>query len=380
MRRTWIERSSRQHGTMAASVVCTLALVGAMAACGVDGPTGTGGDAANARVSFAKGGPSGVAVTSVNPDSAYQGDSLVSVRVFGSGFAAGARATWVLNGDTTHVHTTSTTFVSATEVIAVIKVDPDAPVAKYDVAVTLLTGKKGVGAEMFAVKTRGNTDQTTRARFSFEDSVNVGTEAAPVYAPAGVRGDDRLRDGSPPTAGGPSNEYQGNFCGVSAVIGSGTNGEGYQFNYSLDRWWASTLPESCQPVARYLRVYLNGPTGTPGVTSPGQNFSGIGSMVVGESRIQPSQSGTMADLGVGLWFDDAYPPASSVLITRLPNVIDADGRSVRQWRIQTRGTHKAVGVVPNTGKKPGSTVTNTFYYLPWSMLVTEVPYPFPTFP
>jgi len=69
-----------------------------------------------------------------------------------------------------------------------------------------------------------------------------------------------------------------------------------------------------------------------------------------------------------------------VLVTRLPNVIDETGRWARQWRVETRGTHQAVGVVLNSGRKKGTTVTNTFYYLPWSMLVTEVPYPFPTFP
>ena len=215
-------------------------------------------------------------------------------------------------------------------------------------------------------------DQTTRARFSWADSVNVGTVAVPEWVWAGIRGDDRLRDGSPRVPGGPSNEYQGSFCGVNAVIGG-------QLYVDPDRDWSPSLPADCQP-SRYYRYYVNGSNQPPSLVRPSNIVENIGTMAVGETRIQPFQSGTMSDLGFGLWFDDAYPPASSVLVTRLPNVTDEFGRSVRQWRVETRGSHKAVMVVPTGGRKPGSTVTNTFPYLPWAMTVTEVPYPFPTFP
>ena len=215
-------------------------------------------------------------------------------------------------------------------------------------------------------------DQTTRARFSWADSINVGTIAAPVYVPAAIRGDDRLRDGNPSVSGGPSNEYQGNFCGVNAVIGG-------QLFVDLKRYWSTALPASCQP-ARYYRYFLNGSSQAPSIVRPQSIVQDIGAMAVGDTRTQPFQSGTMSELGFGLWFDDAYPPASSVLVTRLPNVVDEFGRSVRQWRVETRGSHKAVMVLPNGGKKPGSTVTNVFYELPWAMTITEVPYPFPSYP
>lgn len=74
-----------------------------------------------------------------------------------------------------------------------------------------------------------------------------------------------------------------------------------------------------------------------------------------------------------LLFDDAYTPATNVLVTRLPDVIDELGRSVAQWRVESRGFHRAVGVVPSTGNRKGSTVTNTFYHMPWSMTVRAVP-------
>jgi hypothetical protein len=62
--------------------------------------------------------------------------------------------------------------------------------------------------------------ETPRARFSWADSVNVGTAAQPQWVPAGIRGDGRLRRGDPAT-GSPSNEYQGDFCGISALVARG---------------------------------------------------------------------------------------------------------------------------------------------------------------
>jgi hypothetical protein len=351
--------------------------VWAMAACSADEPTAS---RAAPPARFGKAAPE-VTVTATNPDSAFQGDSGVAVHVTGSGFAPGARAQWQLAGDTTHIKTLSTTYVSPKEVVAVIKVDANAPVASYDVAVLRVDGKKGVGAELFAVKLRGNVDDGTRARFSWDDSINVGTVSAPAWVPAAIRGDGRLRDGSPAVAGGPSNEYQGNFCSVSAVIGSGTGNESAQMYIDPDRFASASLPASCQPT-RYYRFYVNvnGPTQTPSVVHPSHIVPDLSLMAVGETRVQSFHVGTMEELGFAIWWDPAYPPATGVLVTRLPNVIDELGRSVRRWRVETWGTHQAVLVVPNSGKKPGSTVTSTFYSAPWAMTVTEVPYPFPTFP
>jgi hypothetical protein len=132
-----------------------LALVGAIAACQPDGPT-------SARVvvqsaSLAKGGGSGggsggaaPTVGSVAPTSTVQ-DTTIDVNVFGSGFTSGAVATWSLGGDTTKVHVKSTRFVSSSQLVARIVVPVTAPVASYDVVVMLIGGKKGVGAELFAV-------------------------------------------------------------------------------------------------------------------------------------------------------------------------------------------------------------------------------------
>ncbi|HYL30687.1 MAG TPA: hypothetical protein VEU27_12260 [Gemmatimonadales bacterium] len=224
---------------------------------------------------------------------------------------------------------------------------------------------------------KGTVDMTTQANFVFADSVNIGTAQAPAWEVAGIQGDARLKDGTP-AVGTPSNEYQGSFCGVSAVIGSGQKNQNADFVVDPNINWTSSLPASCQP-ARAYRIYLSGPGAAPSSVSPHTVFRGISTMAIGETRIQAVQLGTAGDLGIGLWFDDAYPPASSLLFMRLPNVTDASGRSVRQWLIQTRGTHRAMGVVPDPGGK-GLVPSGVTYYLPFAMTLTEVPYPYPTYP
>jgi len=92
-------------------------------------------------------------VTSTNPSYARRGDTQVSVHVIGSGFASGAKAQWSVGTDTTSVTTNSTTLLSSTELVVIITVSGTAPLALYDVSVTNRDGKKGVGAELFAVTT-----------------------------------------------------------------------------------------------------------------------------------------------------------------------------------------------------------------------------------
>ena len=142
------ERPTAVH--IVALMLCTAGIV----ACGSDEPTPVG---PNPTVSFAK-APPAVTVTATDPTSGFQGDSVLVVHVKGSGFSAGAKTSWPINGDTTHVHEISTQYVSATEVISTIKIDADAPTAAYDVVVLLVNGKKGVGAELFTVKS-GNERQ-----------------------------------------------------------------------------------------------------------------------------------------------------------------------------------------------------------------------------
>jgi len=114
----------------------------------------TGLTAARGAIAAAKGtgggGSTSISVTSTSPATAAQ-DTTLDVTINGSGFVKGAMATWSLNGDTTLVHVKATKLVSSTQLIATVSVPAAAPVASYDVQVTLSDGHKGVGAELFVV-------------------------------------------------------------------------------------------------------------------------------------------------------------------------------------------------------------------------------------
>ena len=126
----------------------TLALATHIAACTDDAPSQI---AAPGRPSLAKAaGTTGPSVQSTSPSYSHR-DTTLDVHVFGSGFTAGAKAAWSLGGDTTLVHVNRTTYVSSGELVANVTVPAGAPLATYDVAVTLLSGTKGVGSELFEV-------------------------------------------------------------------------------------------------------------------------------------------------------------------------------------------------------------------------------------
>ncbi len=131
------------------------------AACSSDAPTAVGG----VDVLAAKGGSSGggggkpggggpsggPAVKSTNPSSAPQ-DTTLDVRVLGTGFDDGSAARFLLNGNAVpDVRTNSTRFVTSKELVANVTIAANAVTDLYDVEVTTLGGKRGVGIELFEV-------------------------------------------------------------------------------------------------------------------------------------------------------------------------------------------------------------------------------------
>ena len=90
-------------------------------------------------------------VTSALPSSATV-DTTLDVQINGTGFTTGAQATLQLAGVVDpRVRVNNTRFVKNTQVIANVTISPDARLASYDVVVTLVSGKKGIGTERFAV-------------------------------------------------------------------------------------------------------------------------------------------------------------------------------------------------------------------------------------
>jgi probable HAF family extracellular repeat protein len=150
MRRRPISRSFSQ---------CPLFILGLLAvfACTNTAPPSAPQSTQNASAARSTSGPT---VKSTSPDTATV-DSTLSVHVFGSGFDAGSRAQWALQGvPSSKVVTNSTQFVSATELVANITIAPDATLASYDVMVTTSSGKGGIGTELFVI-TAKTTDLGT---------------------------------------------------------------------------------------------------------------------------------------------------------------------------------------------------------------------------
>ena len=155
-----------------------LAFMAYAAACTSDAPSRI---AAPGTPAFAKsGGTTGPSVQSTNPSYSHR-DTTLDVHVLGSGFSAGAKAAWSLGGDTTLVRVNRTTYVSSGEVIANISVPAGAPLAIYDVAVTLLSGKKGVGSELFEVTAAEPLVPTGRVTDVTESGGLVGGTTVGVY-------------------------------------------------------------------------------------------------------------------------------------------------------------------------------------------------------
>lgn len=130
-------------------------------ACSPEAPTAPEDE--DAVLVAARGGGAGgkatteIKVTAVDPDT-VPADTALIIRVLGSGFTDGAQVSWELAGEPTTEVTTSgpVTFVSPKELHAPVTVAPDARLASYDVVVTAVGGKKGIGVERLEVVAKFN--------------------------------------------------------------------------------------------------------------------------------------------------------------------------------------------------------------------------------
>src|SRR4029077_5506785 len=88
---------------------------------------------------------------------------------------------------------------------------------------TDVAGPRGAGPAF--AKTQ--VDSNSRANFVWAYPVLVNG----IWLPAGIRGDGRLKNGSPAT-GTPSNEYQGAYCGVAAILYTAGTAPSGEMNYT----------------------------------------------------------------------------------------------------------------------------------------------------
>ena len=120
----------------------------------------------------------------------------------------------------------------------------------------------------------GRVDTSPRASLVWADSVVVnGTNL-----PAGIRGDGRLKNGSP-SPGTPSNEYQGAWCGVTAFA------SGADLDFKPNSSWTTSMQSACGS-QRLYNFYWSGPGagGTP--NGPHSIARGLWSLAAGQSVSQ----------------------------------------------------------------------------------------------
>lgn len=133
---------------------------------GCTDPTGSRSTAELTGVASAR-STSTVTVTSTMP-SAGPIDTTLDVQVNGSGFGKGAIASFQLNGIVdSRVRVNSTQFVKSTQVVANLTIAATADTGLYDVAVSNLSGTKGIGTELFAVKVKGSQIALSPTSVSF---------------------------------------------------------------------------------------------------------------------------------------------------------------------------------------------------------------------
>jgi hypothetical protein len=309
-----------------------------------------------------------MSVSSASPDSATQ-DTTLDVTINGSGFVDGTVATWSLAGviDQAQVRTNSTRYVSSKKLIANITISSTATVAKWDIV--LKAGSKGgIGTESFAIKPLHNTDTNSRLNYVVEDQVDVAAPGAPpLIEMSRIQGDGRLRDGS--SSNGASSEYQSAFCGATGSVvtmpeANGSPGTGLlafqpgNGNYPCGarRYFVMNLDGvmvNVNPLSRVPAVWWIGVGGTA-VTTEGFGVDLPNCQVL---KFDPAVGG------------------DNVAVTRLDG-----GTGPRRWHLRSAGTHMAACTVL-AKKGPVSYVpTGKKYYLPFSIMVTEVPYPWPTYP
>lgn len=112
-----------------------------------------------------------IQVTAAEPSAGEQGTLNLNVRVLGKGFKNGANAEFLVSGTTNPggIVVKSTTFVSATELIANIDIADTADLAKFDIKVTV-SGRVGKGTELFSVTQAGAPQSEVQVQARLNDT------------------------------------------------------------------------------------------------------------------------------------------------------------------------------------------------------------------
>jgi hypothetical protein len=208
----------------------------------------------------------GPAVSSATPASGHEGDVGRQVTISGSGFSPGAVAAWERNGVVDDkIHVRSTVFVSSTQLIATIDIDADAALALYDISVTTLDRKKGIGTELFEVTTALSIGTLGGDTFVFD--VNDNAQAVGYGVVSGGGSNTHAFFWSSSTGMidiGVGIAEAIDDSGSTIVGGDGTYATAWAGNGARTVWTPSRLPISPSAVGSYARDVASDPnTGEP---------------------------------------------------------------------------------------------------------------------
>jgi hypothetical protein len=214
-------------------------------------------------------------------------------------------------------------------------------------------------------------DTQSRANLLWADSVNIAVSGgAPSWRPAGIRGDGRDRYGKSATF----SEYQGNVCGVYGQFGSTADAS---LNVDPDFGYTTSMLTACGS-SRLYRFYFDGATIPNFTFGPHHVVLNLGYLAVGQSTTQDIFYGIQQSTCGRLYYSNAYAPSNNALITRLADTTSANGLVAPRWLVQSQGTHRAMCI--NLGNGGKLINTGVSHFAPFSYTVTEVPYPYPTYP
>jgi hypothetical protein len=212
---------------------------------------------------------------------------------------------------------------------------------------------------------------TSQANLVWDDSVDIAAAGSPAsWTPAGIRGDGRNKYGAPSMI----SEYQGRFCGFVGYLG--VDG-GSALNAEPDFGYTTSMAAACGSPARMYRFYFDGATTPTFSFGPHHTVMNLASLAVGQTMFEDVWFGVHQPGCQRLDYNDAYSPSNNAAVTRLPDVTTAAGPA-RQWRVSSRGSHRAMCLIP--GKGNVAWYTNGSHFLPFAFTITEVLPPAPWYP
>jgi len=234
-------------------------------------------------VSLAKAAPTGIGVTSANPNVGHDGDDSLVVTITGSGFVNGAQAAWERGGVAdAKIHVRSTRFVSPTQLTATIDIAPDATVDLYDVSVTNPDKKKGIGYLLFEV--------TQAVAIAGTEIAYGATDAGEITGRIGVPGAFYFSGSSGlVTLGSAGRGFDISADGRTIVGGltvSGSIDTSYVYTFDGSAWTRTDLPkDSGNPLVRARSVASDPTTGAAVLIGGNVSFSSKGNTLSRRPRL-----------------------------------------------------------------------------------------------